>query len=103
LGAVVIIIGVIFLGQNLGWWSGSLDNWWALFILIPAIGSLAEAWREYVANGRRFGGGVARSLVIGLLLVFVTVVFLLELDWAYIWPVVLILIGAGLLLGRWRR
>ena len=104
IGIIVIIIGVVFLGQNLGWWSGwSLNNWWALFILIPAFGSLAGAWRQYVANGRRFGGDVARPLLIGLLLVFVTLVFLFELDWAYIWPVVLILVGLGLLLGRRRR
>ena len=103
-GVIVIAIGVVFLGQNLGWWSGwSLNNWWALFILIPAFGSLAGAWRQYVANGRRFGGDVGRPLLIGLLLVFVTLVFLLELDWDYIWPVVLILVGVGLLLGRWRR
>jgi hypothetical protein len=104
LGVIVIIIGIGFLGQNLGWWSGSaLHNWWALFILIPAFGSLARAWRRYVANGRRLGGDVARPLLIGLLLVFVTLVFLLDLDWAYVWPVVLILVGVGLLLGRWRR
>ncbi len=104
LGVIVIIIGVAFLGQNLGWWSGwALQNWWALFILIPAFGSLARAWRQYVANGRRFGGDVARPLLLGLLLVFVTLVFLLGLDWAYVWPVVLILVGVGLLLGRWRR
>jgi hypothetical protein len=103
LGVIVIVVGIVFLGQNLGWWSGTLHNWWALFILIPAVGSLTEAWRQYVGNGRRFGGNVARSLVIGLLLVFVTLVFLFDLSWAYIWPVVLILIGVGLLLGRWRR
>jgi hypothetical protein len=103
-GVIVIIIGIGFLGQNLGWWSGwALHNWWALFILIPAFGSLGRAWRQYIANGRRFGGEVARPLLIGLLLVFVTIVFLLELDWAYVWPVVLILVGVGLLLGRWRR
>jgi hypothetical protein len=104
LGVIVIIIGIGFLGQNMGWWSGwSLNNWWALFILIPAVGSLTGAWRQYVSNGRHFGGDVARPFLIGLLLVFVTAVFLFELDWAYIWPVVLILVGLGLLLGRWRR
>ena len=104
IGVIVIVIGIVALGQNLGWWSGwSLNNWWALFILIPAFGSLAGAWRQYVANGRRFGGDVARPLLIGLLLVFVTLAFLFELDWSYIWPIVLILVGIGLLLGRWRR
>ncbi len=104
IGVIVIVIGVAFLGQNLGWWSGwSLHNWWALFILIPAVGSLAAAWRQYVANGRSFGGDVGRSLLIGVVLVLVAASFLFELDWGYLWPVVLILIGVGLLVGRWRR
>lgn len=103
LGAVIIILGLVFLGRNLGWWSGELHNWWALFILIPAVGLLGDAWRAYVANGRQFGGSAARPLVIGLLLVFVTAVFLFDLSWGYIWPIVLILVGLGLLLGRWRR
>ena len=49
IGVIVIVLGVIFLAKNLGWtgpeWA--FDNWWALFILIPAFGSLAGAWRAY--------------------------------------------------------
>jgi hypothetical protein len=33
----------------------------------------------------------------------VTIVFLFDVDWGYVWPIVLILVGLGLLLGRWRR
>jgi hypothetical protein len=103
LGIIVVIVGVVWLGRNFGWWSGSFQNWWALFIFIPAVGFLGDAWREYISNGRRLGGNAARPLAIGILLAFVALMFLFDLDWAYFWPIVLILVGVGLLLGRWRR
>jgi hypothetical protein len=103
-GVIVIVVGVALLGENLGWWSAwALHNWWALFILIPAFGSLGGAWRQYQENGRTFGGDVARPLLIGIGLLFVTAFFLFELDWGYVWPVVLILVGIGLLAGTRRR
>lgn len=103
-GAIVIVIGIVFLAKNLGW-SGSewgFHNWWALFILIPMFGSFAGAWRAYRANGGRFAGDPARGLMVGLLLLAVTVIFLLELDWGKVWPVLVVIVGIGLLLG-WRR
>jgi hypothetical protein len=103
-GMIVIIIGVIFLGKNAGWFGTDwgFHNWWALFILIPTIGSFAGAWRSYSANGRRLGGDVARTFMTGLLLLAVTIIFLLELDWGKVWPVLLVIVGIGLLLG-WKR
>ncbi len=104
IGVIVIVVGVIFLAKNLGWtgpgWA--FDNWWALFILIPTFGSLAGAWRAYRANGGRLNGDVARALMIGLLLLAVTVIFLLELNWGKVWPVLLVIVGIGLLMG-WKR
>lgn len=104
LGPIVIIIGVIFLGKNAGWFGTEwgFHNWWALFILIPAFGSFAAAWGAYSANGRRLGGDVARTFMTGLLLLAVTIIFLLELDWGKVWPVLLVIVGIGLLLG-WKR
>lgn len=104
LGMIVIIIGVIFLGRNAGWFGTDwgFHNWWALFILIPAFGSFAGAWRAYSAKGRRLGGDVARTFMTGLLLLAVTIIFLLELDWNKVWPVLLVIVGIGLLLG-WKR
>ena len=48
-GTIVIIIGVVFLGKNAGWFGTDwgFHNWWALFILIPTFGSFAGAWRAY--------------------------------------------------------
>ena len=103
-GIVVIVIGVVFLGKNAGWFGTDwgFHNWWALFILIPTFGSLGGAWRAYSSNGHRLGGEVARALMTGLLLLAVTIIFLLELDWGKVWPVLLVIVGIGLLLG-WRR
>jgi hypothetical protein len=104
IGVIVIVIGIIFLAKNLGWtgpdWA--FDNWWALFILIPAFGSFAGAWRSYSTNGRRLNSDVARTLMIGLVLLAVTIIFLLELNWGKVWPVLLVIVGLGLLLG-WKR
>ena len=104
LAVVLILVGVVFLIKNAGWLGTDWDfnNWWALFILIPAFGSFAKAEQSYVSAGRRFNPAAARSLMFGVLFVAITVVFLLELNWDKFWPVILIIIGLGLVLG-WRR
>ena len=53
-------------------------------------------------TGGRLNGDVARALMIGLLLLAVTIIFLLELNWGKVWPVLLVIVGIGLLLG-WKR
>jgi hypothetical protein len=98
---VLIIVGVVLLVQNVSGKADFLHNWWALFILIPAVGSFANAWRDYVDAGRRFGPGVVRPLTIGLVLVAVTVIFLLD-AWDEAWPALLIIIGLGMVFS-WRR
>jgi hypothetical protein len=95
-GVILIALGVIFLLQNISGFS--LGNWWALFILIPAVGSLATAWRAYQAQGR-WGAAARNPLVGGLLLLAVAVIFLFGLDWGRIWPVFLIIAGVGALAG----
>ena len=92
---MLILIGVVFLVRNI---SGlSLDNWWALFILIPAITSLGNAWRTYRSSDRH-SSAVRGSLVGGLMMLVVAMIFLFELDWGMIWPVFLIIAGLGGLL-----
>ncbi|HEX2980839.1 MAG TPA: hypothetical protein VHO48_11290 [Anaerolineaceae bacterium] len=95
-GVVLILLGGIFLLQNLG--LVRLDNWWALFILIPAFGSFATAWGIYQHNGWRLNKAVRGPLIGGLILSMVSAAFLFDLNWGMIWPLFLILIGIGALI-----
>ncbi len=95
-GAVLILLGVIFLLENAGIFS--LKNWWALFILIPALAAFASAWDRYQASGNRLTAAVRGSLFGGLILVLVTAIFLFDLgSVVWLWPALLILAGVGLL------
>lgn len=94
-GAILIVIGLIFLLRNLTGFS--LDNWWALFILIPAATSFGRVVSIYQAEGR-LTSSARRALIGGLILTFVCTVFLFELNFGRLWPVFLILGGIGMLL-----
>jgi hypothetical protein len=95
-GAILIGIGLILLFQNLG--GSSLENWWALFILIPAAGAFGRAWSAYQSSGARITAQVRSSFFSGLVLTMVAAIFLLNLNWIILGPVLLILAGAGLLI-----
>jgi uncharacterized membrane protein HdeD (DUF308 family) len=97
-GLVLILIGAIFLFANVT--DFYLDNWWALFILIPAVSNFANAWRHHQRHGR-FTKTVRGSVTGGLILTVVAFTFLFDWDWGLIWPVFLIIGGMGLLLGGW--
>jgi hypothetical protein len=102
--AILIGVGVVFLFQNMGY--AIPGNWWALFLLIPAVFALASAWSSYRRNGGRFGPGMAGSLITAAVMIALTLVFLLDLDvdWNVIWPAVLIVIGLGVLVrAYWRK
>jgi hypothetical protein len=94
-GAVLILLGVIFLLQNLNGFR--LDNWWALFILIPAVVSLTTAWNLYHQTGQLTRSGRS-ALLGGLVLLLITAVFLFNLNWNLFLPLLLILLGLGMLL-----
>jgi len=94
-GAVLILIGVFLMLNNLTGFS--LRNWWALFILIPAMGAFGNAWRIYQKD-ERLSASARASLISGFILTMVTAIFLLNLDWTLLGPVLLILAGLGLLI-----
>ena len=97
-GLILIVLGGMFLMQNAGTFDLPLQNWWALFILIPAIGALDTALRTYRSAGNRLTAPVRGSLLVGLVLTFVTASFLFGLDWSYFGPILIILVGAGILI-----
>jgi hypothetical protein len=94
-GIMLISLGILFLLQNLGWFY--LENWWALFILIPAFGAFGTAWTLYRSSGNRFPVAARGSLISGTLLTLLALTFLLGLDFAVIWPFFLILGGLAIL------
>ncbi len=100
LGGVLIAIGVFLLLRNMT--GQGMGNWWALFILIPAIASLANAWRLYQISGQ-VTEGVIGPLVGGIILLFVFAMLFFGFNWGFFWPVLLILAGIGALVGVFAR
>jgi hypothetical protein len=101
IGIILIVLGVIFFLERLG--HLSLENWWALFILIPAFGAFAAAWDGYRRTGR-LTSAVRSSIFGGLIILTVALMFLLGLRWDIYWPLFVLLPGlsaffSGLRLG----
>lgn len=97
-GVFLILLGALFLFQNMGKFNFPFYNWWALFILIPALGALGNAYRDYRESGK-FTSNVRNSLFGGIILLIITAILLFNLSWTYLGPALIILVGLGLLLG----
>ena len=93
----MILLGVAFLMRTTGNFDFPLSNWWALFILIPAVGAFDTALRIYRNSNNQLTAPAGRSLIVGLVLTFVTASFLFNLNWSLFGPVILILAGIGIL------
>ncbi|MEX2142996.1 MAG: hypothetical protein WD740_00245 [Anaerolineales bacterium] len=98
---VLILIGVFFLLRNY-FPVFELENWWALFILSPAIASLSRAVAIFQET-REFNRSVRSHLFWGLFFVLLTASFLFNLDFSLFWPVFLIMGGLAMLLGAFER
>ena len=96
-GLVLIVLGAMFLLRNMGSFDFPLENWWALFILIPAVGAFDSAFRTYRAAGNQLTAPVRGSLLVGLVLTFVSAMFLFDISWTFFGPVLIILVGIGIL------
>ncbi|MBL7051090.1 hypothetical protein ISS04_02900 [Candidatus Woesearchaeota archaeon] len=42
-GLLVLIVGILYLGQDLGWWSFWALNWWTVAFLIIGIHKFQKA------------------------------------------------------------
>jgi hypothetical protein len=94
-GVVLILIGVAFFLHNFN--ILQINNWWALFLLIPTIASFVSAFENYRYN-QRLTRATRGSLIGGLFLLFLTGVFLFGLDLGTLWPILLVIGGISLLL-----
>ena len=78
------------------------ENWWAVFLILPGIGTLWTAWRMYRRDGR-MSGSATSSAIVGAVLVVFGLSFLAGFDWGILWPVILIALGVGVVVGGRRR
>ena len=92
---VLIAVGVGLLISNFT--SFAFDNWWALFMLIPAFGMFAAVWRDYQENGR-LTSKCTGPLIAGLAILVTAVIFLFNLSWSGLWPIAFIFGGIAVLL-----
>lgn len=93
---ILILVGVIFLVQNLNIASFTF-HWWALFIFLPVIGSLSSAWDGLREDGRfttRVSGSLGSAILVGT----VGTLLLFGMDWSRWWPLVLMAGGCSMLL-----
>lgn len=95
-GVVLILIGGVFLLRNYAGFE--LNNWWALFILFPAVGNFSSAIESYREEGR-LKRSARGSLFWGAFFTLLSASFLLSLDFGLIWPAFLIIGGLAMLFG----
>jgi LiaF transmembrane domain len=96
LGLVLIAVGAVFLLQNAGL-PVLVGNWWAMFILIPAIGAFVAAWTLYRQDGH-FTPRVIGLVTGGLVPLTIALIFMFNFNFGSAWPVLLVVLGAGILL-----
>lgn len=94
-GVMIILLGLILLAQNMNLFV--LQNWWALFILLPAVGSFTAAWRMVNAAEGHFNRYARSAIISGVIFTLAAGMFLFNLNWPLWGPVLLVLVGLGLL------
>ena len=106
IGLIFIIGGAIVLLNQMDILSFEL-NWWALFILFPAFGALTGAYNRYRSTNDLFEMGVMVPALVGLFMLLLSVSLLLgnaiNMNLRVYWPIILIILGLGLIFGRGRR
>ncbi len=96
-GVVLLLIGAVYLLQNTGAVNFAPANWWALFILIPAVASFESARRLSQSGEKRLARAARSSLMVGGILTLVAAAFLLDMNWTFVGPILIILAGLGLI------
>ncbi|MGZ3701164.1 MAG: hypothetical protein ACXWSD_05245, partial [Bdellovibrionota bacterium] len=87
-GLIMVGLGCLFLAKGSG--VPVPENWWAFFVLLPAIPYLARAWADF---SRGEVSAAFRPFLKAMMFVAISAAFLLNLDWERVWPVFLIFAG----------
>ena len=106
IGLAFIAGGVIVLLNQSGLLSLEF-NWWAFFIVIPAIGSFRNAYNRYRATNNLFDMGVMMPALIGLFMIGLMFNLLSgngwNFNWNLLWPLMFIILGLGMIFGHSRK
>jgi drug/metabolite transporter (DMT)-like permease len=106
IGLALIASGAIILINQMNILSFQL-NWWALFILFPAFGALSSAYNRYRSTNDPFEMSVMIPALVGLFMLLLLASLLLSnainMNLKVYWPIILIVLGLGLIIGRGRR
>lgn len=106
IGMVFIFGGAVVLLHRLNVLPFEL-NWWALLILFPALGTLTSAYTRYRSTNDLFEMGVMIPALVGLFMLLLSMSLLvgdaIDLKLRVYWPIILIVLGLGLIIGRGRR
>lgn len=93
--SLVLLGGLLFLLSVL---NVSLENWWALFILMPALAMFGGGWVLPRNENGRFSIASRFFFALSLVILVVAGMFLLNMDWSIWWPLMIITPGLSLLL-----
>ncbi|MEO8757065.1 MAG: hypothetical protein ABI398_04850 [Devosia sp.] len=96
-GLIIIAVGVVFLLGNFGFHLP--PHWWAVLLLIPAVGLLVTAIRFYRVDGNFTGRAMGPTVGGGILLAMALAIFF-GLNWGLFWPIVLIVVGLAIIARR---
>jgi hypothetical protein len=101
-GLILVLIGALYLLNEIEVLP-EMTNWWALFLLLPAVGILSAGLGAYRRNSGRWTPAVVFPLLGGVLLVGLSAAFLFGIDFGWLWPLFLIAGGLLLLAGQFIR
>ena len=99
-GLILIAVGIIFLVMQYGGFH--INNWWALFILIPVFTAWNRAIRTSIEAGEITEESV-QAITGSLFPLFVASIFLFNWDWGRVWPGFIIIAGVNALARDWGR
>ena len=106
IGLVFIFGGAVILLNQLNILPFQL-NWWAFLVLFPAFGTLTSAYNRYRSTNDVFEMGVMIPALVGLFMLLLVVSLFagdaIDLNLRTFWPIILIILGMGLIIGRLRR
>ncbi|MHB8135108.1 MAG: LiaF transmembrane domain-containing protein [Anaerolineaceae bacterium] len=101
IGTILVVLGAVFLMQNAGLLPQHIGNWWAIFIMIPALAGYVSSLDELRSTGT-LSRKSRSSLVFSVLLTLLSAFLFFGLDFNFFGPLLLICAGLGIFLSSFK-